>query len=183
MKPPRIPPLVTDIVTTALSCFDGMEFGDLACCPSCRGEVKGYDRKAKKFAVLRQHEGQRVITVRVKRFYCRSCGDLCYADEPFYPGSRIGSPVIDLFAALSTVMPQSRAARMIGAMGIIVNRTTWKHYSDRVSITVPVVDLFGVRLPVCIISLSEIGSRSGDTIRPDPAEVLAACGSPSAGEK
>jgi hypothetical protein len=179
MKPTRIPLLVTDIIATAISYFDGMDFGDLVSCPACGGDVQGYDMKTKKFAVLRQNGRERVITVRVKRFYCRSCGDLCYADEPFYPGSRIGSPVIDLFSSLSSGMPQARAARTIDTMGIIVNRTTWKYYSGLASRVIPVVDIFGMRLPLCLVTLSEIATRSGNNDRPDPAGVLEACRYPS----
>jgi hypothetical protein len=176
MKSYRIPPLITDIVRTALSSIDGMEFTHVASCPSCGGELVGYDHKRKKFAVLKEETVKRVITVRVKRFYCRNCGALCYADEPFYPGSRIGSPVIDLFLSLSAATPPNRAARIIDAMGIKVDRTTWKKYTGRSPEGIPVVDVFGMRLPLCIVQLSDIAVR---TDQPDPAAVIAACGYPS----
>jgi hypothetical protein len=176
MKPYRIPPLVSDIVRTALLAFDGMEFAQASSCPACGGELQGYDRKRKKFAVLREETGGRVITVSVKRFSCKTCGALSYADEPFYPGSRIGSPVIDIFLSLSSVMSPARAARVIGALGIVVDRTTWKNYTGRSSAGIPVADVFGLRLPLCIVSLSDIAVR---TEHPDPGEVLAACGHPS----
>ena len=153
-----------------------MEFSHAASCPSCGGKLQGYDRKKRKFAVLMEDSGNRVITVRVKRFYCRNCGALCYADEPFYPDSRIGSPVIDIFLSLSAAMPASRAARVIDAMGIKVNRTTWKNYTGRSPAGIPVVDVFGMRLPLCIVRLSDIAVR---TDQPDPAEVISACGYPS----
>jgi hypothetical protein len=176
MKPYRIPPLITDIVRTAVSSVDGMEFSHAASCPSCGGRLQGYDWKKRKFAVLREETGNRVVTVRVKRFYCRDCGGLWYADEPFYPDSRIGSPVIDIFFALSAAMPPGRAARVIDALGIMVDRTTWKHYTGRSPAGIPVVDVFGMRLPLCIVQLSDIAVR---TDQPDPAAVIVACGHPS----
>jgi len=176
MKPYRIPTLVTDIVRTALSSLDGMEFTRAGACPLCGGTLQGYDRKKKKFAVLREDSGRRVIPIHVKRFYCRNCGRLSYADEPFYPDTRIGSPVIDIFLALSATMPPNRAARIIDAMGIIVDRTTWKNYTGRSSAGIPVVDVYGMRLPLSVVQLSDIAVR---TDQPDPVEVITACGLPS----
>jgi hypothetical protein len=176
MKTPRIPPLVTDIIQAALSSLDGMEFTGIISCPLCGGILQGYDRKKKKFAVLREQTGERVITVRVKRFHCRKCGNLCYADEPFYPDTRIGSPVLDIFSSLSATMPPSRAARVIDAMGIVVNRTTWRYYTGRPFPEIPVLEVFGMRLPLSVVRLSDIAVQSGES---DPADVIAACGYPS----
>jgi hypothetical protein len=179
MKPPRIPPLVTDIIQTALSSLDGMEFTGSSSCPSCGGSLQGYDNKTRKFAVLREKTGERIITVRVKRYYCRNCGKLCNADEPFYPGSRIGSPVIDLFSSFSATMSPSRAARIIDALGIVVHRTTWRYYVRKSYADIPVVDVFGMRLPLCVMQLSDIAIKNGESGQVDPADVIAACGYPS----
>ena len=172
--------MIGDIVQTALQTFHGIEFTTASVCPRCGGPLQGYDTKTKKFATIVENGQEYVIAVRVKRFRCRTCGDLCYADEPFYPGTRIGSPVIDLFTSFSSTMPRSRAARVIGALGISVDRTTWKHYAGMDFSTIPEIDLFGMRLPVCIMVLSNIAARSGDSSRPDPQEILKACGYPSA---
>ncbi len=175
MKSYRIPPLLTDIVRASLTSLDGMEFSSAEACPVCGGKLTGYDRKRKKFVQLREDEGNRTITVMVKRFYCGKCGRLCYADEPFYPGSRIGSPVIDLFLALSAAMPPSKAGQVIAALGISVNRTTWKNYAGWQTSGMPLVDAFGMKLPLCIVRLSDIALRD----QPDPGAVIAACGFPS----
>jgi hypothetical protein len=105
MRPPRFPPMVSDIVQNALSSLDGVAFTELAACPHCGGSVTPHDLKEKQFAVLADGEKTRTIHVKVKRFHCRQCGRLCYADEPFYPNTRIGSPVIDLCTTLSRVCP------------------------------------------------------------------------------
>ena len=179
MHPPRIPPMIKDLVQTAVLLFDHLEFTTCSGCPQCGGAVQGYDTKTKKFATIKENEKERVITVRVKRFTCRSCGDLCYADEPFYPNTRIGSPVIDIFSSLSATMPSSRAARLIDALGISIDRTTWRNYTDMRFSDIPEVDMFGMRLPVCIMVLSNITARSSDLYHPDTQEILAACGYPS----
>ena len=180
MRPPRIPTIVSDLILTALSSLDGMEFSAMSSCPACGGMLQGHDSKKKQFAVLRELTGERVITVRVKRFRCRDCGILCYADEPFYPDTRMGSPIIDLFLSLSAIMPPSRAARVVDAMGIVVHRTTWRNYSGRsFASEIPVMDIFGMRLPVCVVRLSEIAVRSGESGPAHPADIIAACGYPS----
>jgi hypothetical protein len=172
--------MIKDLVQTALLVFDNLEFTSCAMCPRCGGPIQGYDTRTKKFATIMEDGRERVITVRVKRFTCRSCGSLCYADEPFYPGTRIGSPVIDLFTAFATTMPECRAARVIDALGISVDRTTWRNYTGPKFSAIPELDMFGMRLPVSVMMLSTLAVRYGETTPTDPQEVLRACGYPSA---
>jgi hypothetical protein len=172
--------MVTDIVQAAISIFDGLEFTGLPACPACGGPVRGYDTRRKKFAVIVDREGEHVITVRIRRFTCRICQVLCYADEPFYPDTRIGSPVIDLFFTLSSAMPPRRAARIIDAMGIRVDRTTWRNYTGRNFGAIPAADVYGMRLPFSVLALSSLAARAGEGSRIVGAEVLNACGFPSA---
>ena len=179
MRPPRIPPMVRDLVQTTLSSFDGIEFTGLSRCPGCGGAVQGYDTRQKKFAVLREHDQEYTITIRVKRFTCKSCNSLCYAGEPFYPDTRIGSPVVDIFSTLSTTMPPSRAARVIDALGIVVDRTTWRNYTGRYFGEIPAADVFGMKLPFSLLSLSTLAARIPEGGRIPGAEALTACGFPS----
>ncbi|MFA4876827.1 MAG: hypothetical protein WC586_05400 [Methanoregula sp.] len=180
MRPPRIPPMVTDVILTAVCSFDGVEFDQITRCPHCSGPLMGYDLRDKKFATLKESDHERSITVRVKRFTCKTCGKLINADEPFYPDSRIGSIIIDLYRTLSETMPSNRAARIIDAMGIVVDRTTWRNYSSRVMPDIPTVDIFGMKLPISILTISTIAARLPEGGRIEGAEALAACGFPSA---
>jgi hypothetical protein len=175
--------MVTDIVQTAVCAFDDAEFSQLAQCPYCGGPVHGYDTRQKKFAVLYEAGHKRTITVRVRRFQCRVCKKIDYAEEPFYPDTRLASVIIDLYRALSTTMPHSRAARVIETMGIRVDRTTWRNYHNRTFPEVPIADVFGMRLPLCLLSLSTLAARTSEGERIDGAEALAACGFPSASRK
>jgi len=131
MRPPRIHPMVRDIVRTAIYAFDGMEFTSLAACPICGGPVRGHDTRLRTYAVIREGETKRIIIVLILRFICQDCKKVSNADQPFYPGSRIGSLIIDLFLTFASTMPASRAARLVDAMGIQVNRTTWRTYAGR----------------------------------------------------
>jgi hypothetical protein len=172
--------MVVDIVQTAITAFDGVEFGQLVSCDKCGGPVQGYDTRTKKFAVIQDGEEERVITVQVRTFTCRNCKSLCYADEPFYSGTRLGSIIVDLFLTLATTMPRSRAARVIEAMGIRVDRTTWNHYTGTMIPDIQTADVFGMRLPFSILSVSGLAAAAGEGSRIEGAEALAACGFPSA---
>lgn len=187
MKPPRIPPMLTMIVQTGVLAADGVLFTDYTACPECGGSLAGYDTKKKRFAVVRNGEEEQTISVFVRRFRCRSCYRLTYADEPFYPGTRIGSPVIDLCIALSMTMPVNRIAAYLAAMGVVVDRTSCRlyirnsrsNYIRNNARYIGTSTLFGIHLPRSIISLSALASGNTGTSIPGN-EILAACGFPSA---
>ncbi len=167
------------IVQAGLLAVDRVTFSELASCPVCGGAVSGYDTRKKVFAVVRENDHERSLTVSVKRFSCHSCGRIVNADEPFYPGTRIGSPVVDLCLTLATMMPVNRTAAWLDAVDIIVDRTSCRQYVQKQVHIVPSTDLFGIRMPLSVISLSSVSSRAekGSPVR--GAEVLAACGFPS----
>jgi hypothetical protein len=181
MKPPRIPPMLATIVQAGLVAVDNVYFGELAACPVCGGPVSGYDTKKKVFAVIREEDGERTIRVSVKRFFCRSCDRIINADEPFYPETRIGSPVIDICLSLATIMPVNRTAAWLDAMGVVVNRTSCRLYVREHARAIPSSDLFGIRMPMSVVGLSTLAARAGSIGPVSGAEVLAACNYPSAG--
>ncbi|OPX68536.1 MAG: hypothetical protein A4E38_01768 [Methanoregulaceae archaeon PtaB.Bin108] len=187
MKPLCIPPLMTEIVQTGISAVEGVVFTDHTTCPACGGQLSGYDTKKKQFARMITEHGQSVVFVSVKRFYCRQCSRICYADEPFYPNTRIGSVVIDLCIALSMTMPANRVAAYLEAMGILVHRMSCRLYIRNSSNNsmrnsarnMEANNMFGVHMPRSILSLSGLALELevGNQIKgPD---VLAACGYPS----
>ena len=181
MKAPRIPPMLSTIVQAGLMAVDGFTFGERATCPFCGGPLSGYDIRKKVFAVIRENDRERTLRVTVKRFSCRACGRIVNADEPFYPGTRIGSPVIDLCLTLATMMPVNRTAAWLDAMDILVDRTSCRQYVRTLARPVPATVLFGVSIPLSVISLSTLATGAGERGTVSGAEVLAACGFPSAG--
>jgi len=180
MRKPRIPPMLVDLVETALTACDGTCFDNRNVCPSCGGEVYGYDKKEKQFAVLIEDGKRRAVHVFVKRFFCKSCRTVCFAQEPFYPKTRIGSPVVDLCLTLSGTMPFTRTAAFLEEMGIFVDRMTVRNFSRLAVPEIPTADVFGIHLPMSIISLSTLAARLGEGGCIEGAEALAACGFPSA---
>jgi hypothetical protein len=172
--------MLVDIVQTALFACDSVVFDSRTACPSCGGSLSGYDKKKKQFAVLTEGEGRRPVHVFVKRFSCQVCKKVCFADEPFYPGTRIGSPVVDLCVTLSGTMPFTRTAAYLEEMGIYVDRMTVRNFSHLDVPEIPTADVFGIHLPMSIISLSTLAARLGEGGCIEGAEALAACGFPSA---
>jgi hypothetical protein len=180
MKPPRIPPLIIDIVQSGLLACEGVVFDYRDTCPACGGELSGYDTKKKQFAIIKETDEQHPVHVFVKRFTCRECHAICFADEPFYPDTRIGSPLVDLCRTLGATMPFNRAAANLLHLGIVIDRGTVRNYMNRSFPEIPTTDLFGIRLPPSIISLSELAARTSEGSRIPGTEALAACGFPSA---
>ena len=180
MKPPRIPPLIIDIVQSGLLACEGIIFEIRDSCPVCGGTLSGYDTKKKQFGVIREGDNNRPIHVLVKRFCCRQCHAVCFADEPFYPETRIGSPLVDLCRILAAGMSFNRATVFMAHMSIIIERGTVRNYAHRRFPEIPTTELYGIRLPLSIISLSELAARTGEGSRIPGAEALAACGFPSA---
>ncbi|HVP97449.1 hypothetical protein [Methanoregula sp.] len=181
MMAPRVPPMLSTIVQAGLLAVDGVSFGDCAACPDCGGPVSGYDTRKKIFCIIRENERERTLHVNVKRFSCKHCGSIVNADEPFYPGTRIGSPVVDLCLTLATMMTVNRTAAWLDALDIIVDRTSCRKFTKVFPGPVPATPLFGTRIPLSVISLSTLAAGAGgERGAVSGAEILAACGFPSA---
>jgi hypothetical protein len=167
------------IVSTALMVCDRTEYSVQGTCESCGGTLSGYDSRKKKFAVLCGEGKETTIGVIVHRAYCRTCGKIAVPEEPFYHGTRSGSPVVDLCRTLAATMPYSRVATRLGQMGIIIDRGSVRSYCRAPFVPPPSVDVFGMKIPISIISLSSLAGTLGDTDRLKGDDVLAACRYPS----
>ena len=172
--------MLADIVQATLISCDGILFDSCEACPHCGGELSGYDLKKRVFARVVEGNEEKTVHVQVKRFSCRTCGQICYADQPFYPDTRIGSPVADLCVTLSGTLHFPRVASCLADMGVIVDRWSVRNYVQKNTKTVPAVDMFGIRIPRSVVSLSSLAMGLRDDRGIDPSGVLAACGYPSA---
>jgi hypothetical protein len=177
MKRPRIPPILCDIIQTAFSACDGISFDRCSVCPCCGGPVTGYDKKKKHFAVLTDGRGNKTIFVIVKRFRCSTCKKIVSADAPFYPKTRIGSPIVDLCITLGQTMSFSPVSTYLDFLGIVVDRWTVRKYilNNRYR-TIATADLFGMKVPMSLFSLTALVASTNEKNSLDPQEVLAACG-------
>jgi hypothetical protein len=179
LRKPRIPPLLSDLVQTTLTSCDGALFDQCGACRHCGGEISGYDIKKKQFAMVMEKEQKRPVYVLVKRFRCRKCGQISLADQPYYPDTRIGSPVVDLCMTLGETMPYSRVSSFLAEMGIVVDRWSVRNYVRNNHRTIPAAEMFGIRLPLSVVSLSTLAVGIPEGRRIDSRALLAACNYPS----
>lgn len=175
MKRRRIPPLLSDLVSTTLILCDGILFDECGACPHCGGELSGYDVKKKQFVIMIEKEQKRVVSVMVKRFICHQCGKVSLANQPFYPDTRIGSPVVDLCVTLGETMPYSRVSSCLAEMGIVVDRWSVRNYVQKTRHRIPAIDMFGFMIPLSIVSLSSLAVGLPEGHRVDASALLAAC--------
>jgi hypothetical protein len=178
MRRYRIPPIVSDLILTALRICDETVF-DLYChCPFCGGEGSGYDLRKRRFAGIRDGERNRVIIVHVRRYLCQRCNRTFLCDAPFYPDTRTGSPVIDLCVTFASHMPYYRVSSILEEVGVIVDRGSVRFYALQ-GRNVKAEEMFGVRLPVSVILLASLAAGTGYSERISGSDILAACGYPS----
>ena len=155
----RVPPMLPALVQTGFLSVEGRTFAECAACPVCGGPVSGYDSKERKFATIREGDAAHEIIVTVRRFRCRLCGRVSPARAPFYPGTRLGSPVVDLCVVLSQTMTPGKAATFMESLGIVVDRGTVRNLSSRDIGMIPTTELFGFELPRSVLSLSMVAFR------------------------
>jgi len=191
MNRPRVLPIITQIVQSGISAVEGVTFTMHSVCPACGGPLAGYDTVRKQFAHLITGNEKRTVYVPIKRYYCRNCHKICSADEPFYPDTRIGSVIIDLCTALSMTLPVNRVPAYLAAMGILVNRSSCRRYTQHISSThvrincryIDIDNKFGIHLPLSIFSLSALAVVLDEGEHCAESDVLAACDFPSASRK
>jgi len=175
MRPRRFPPLLVNIIHTALVACDGIRFHAGNTCPRCGSRLSGYDKRGKRFALLVDDGEKTEVRIILRRSYCKNCDTIINPPEPFYPGTRIGAPVVDLCRMLSSEMPYSRVSTYLERMGVVVDRWSVRHYAGLALPVIPSVDVFGMKIPVSIISLSTFAATSAEPARLDMDEVLMIC--------
>jgi hypothetical protein len=171
----KIHPILTGIIHTALRTCEKIRFHSGPVCSSCGRHLSGYDEREKRFAILLEDEVACPVHVIIQRSYCRSCGKIVVPPEPFYPGTRIGSPVVDLCRSFSRTMPYSQVSTYLDRMGVVVNRWSARHYSITPLPEVPAVDLFGMQIPVSILALSALPRPGSEPLNPGMDDILHAC--------
>ncbi len=179
MRAHRIHPILTGLVQTALKACEGVRFHPDIMCNSCGSPLSGYDERKKRFAVLLEDDKPRPVYVIIQRSYCRKCRKVISPQEPFYEGTRVGSPVVDLCRSLSIKMPYSRVSTYVGLMGVQIDRWSVRHYACTQLQEMPAEEVFRMRIPVSILALSLIGGSVQEPGHPDMDDILAACHYPS----
>lgn len=170
-----LPSLIIGVVRTAIQVCDQTEYHIQGSCRFCGGTLSGYDTRVKRFAVLSDNDGDEKIDVILYRSYCHTCGRIWTPQGPFYPGIRTGSPVVDLCRSLSKTMPPGRTATRLNEMGVRVNRWTVHSYCTMPFSPPPTLPIFGMNIPISIITLSSLSESKDREGRIRGEDVLAAC--------
>ena len=174
----RILPILADLIPSTLSAYDGILFDALDCCPHCGGGIADYDIRTKQFAVITDGNTKKTIVVRVKRFQCKKCRAVVYAHQPFYPNTRIGSPVVDLCITFASMMPYARASGYLQRTGIVVDRWSIRNYVRR-EFAIVTTEIYGTRLPNSVVNLVALAAHKKEDTSIEPCDVLSACSYPS----
>lgn len=180
MKFRQVPPMVLNIIHTALTACDGVRFSAGDICPYCGAPLSGYDERKKRFAVLHKNESTAIVWIIIRRSWCRRCERIINPPEPFYPGTRIGAPVVDLCCAFSSIMPFNRTSQYLDRMGVVVDRWSVRHYAHIPREDLRTIDVFGMKLPVSIIYLSTLAGSLQEAESLDRETILEVCNYPSA---
>lgn len=175
----KIPSLLITTVMVGISSLEGTLFATAKPCPLCGGKPQPYDTKKKLYVALKTPAGRKKITVNVRRFKCKKCGNLIYAQEPFYPDTRIGSAIVDMAISLSRLHSYSHTAEIMKALGIEIDRGSVRNYALSDLPIPPANFLYGMQLPNSFISLitKEVSGSKGSV---PSGEILASSGYPSA---
>jgi hypothetical protein len=159
MRQVKVPPMLPALIQSGFLAVEGKEFSALESCPVCGGSVVGYDRKERNFVTLAEEGQEKDIHVFVRRFRCKACGTVSPAKAPFYPDTRVGSPVVDLCVVLSRTRTPGQTVALLRALGIVVDRGTVRNLSSRDFGDIAVTEMFGLILPRSVISLSMVAFR------------------------
>lgn len=178
MRPRQFPPLLFNIIHTALVSCDGIRFHAGSTCPLCGCRLSGYDERRKRFALLIDNGEKTDVQVIIRRSYCKNCDKIINPPEPFYPGTRIGAPVVDLCRSLSSTMPYSRASTYLERLGVAVDRWSVRHYAQAPLKQIPTMDIFGMKIPVSIVSLSTFAGSLQFSEQADIDTILEICNYP-----
>jgi hypothetical protein len=175
-----VPPMVSDLVRQGILAMEGVRFTQSIACPFCHGSLQGYDYRRRRFATLLDEDTRRDIEVVVKRFTCRSCGEVSIADAPFYPSTRHGAPVIDFALILSRMTSYREASRLLARCHIGMDWGTIRHYATLNLPPAPTFALYGIPVPLSLLYLSILSlqlDKGGSIVG---TEALAACRLPPA---
>ncbi|MDT8357358.1 MAG: hypothetical protein RQ758_02515 [Methanomicrobiaceae archaeon] len=156
MKKLFIPPFLADLVLDAVRSMDGVSFTERAACPYCGGAVKGHDLKKKRFARILEGGRERNVHVFVRRFYCERCGRLSSAHAPFYPDTRLAAPIVDFCVVNLEQFPYHHLSRVLRALYLVVDRGTIRNYAHRSFGDIPAVEIYGMKIPLSLLSISDL---------------------------
>lgn len=157
MRDVKIPPMLIQLIDSGISGIDGKIFENADNCPECAGKLITHDFRRKKFATRIYREQRNPVYVKVKRFRCRECGRLVYADEPFYPEIRTGAPVVDFCLANSERYSYAHISRILRHLHIYISPSSVRNCASADLNMPPAVEMHGIFFPASLLNLADVG--------------------------
>ena len=171
-------PMFGELILAALYEVSNMTFMDPTPCPVCNDASKksllGHDTIKRRFATVFENEEKVRLSVFVKRYTCKHCGQVIFARSPFYPNTRLGSPVIDLAMSLSSEYSFYQSSQILRMLNISMSRSAIRALALSKTWNITTVSLSGLLLPTSLLTLGTLASTCPGNINSE--DVLAACG-------
>ena len=167
-----------ELVITALCGVSNMIFMDPPPCPTCHETSKktllDHGMLKRRFATAIIDDKKIKISVSVKRYICKQCGQVVCAHSPFYPNTRLGSPVVDLAISLASRYSFYQTSQIMEVLNISISRSAIRTLAQSREWNITTVPLSGLVLPASLLSLGTLISTSHRHLTPE--DVLVACG-------
>ena len=165
MRDVKIPPMLIQLIDSGISGIDKKIFENADKCPDCKGKLITHDFRRKKFATRIYRDKKIPVYVRVKRFRCKECGRLVYADEPFYPEIRVGAPVVDFCLANRERYSYAHISRILKHLHIYVSPSSVGNYASADLNMPPAVEMHGIFFPASLLNLANVGFPDNSGVR------------------
>jgi hypothetical protein len=167
-----------ELIIAALCGVSNMTFMDPPPCPICHDGSKkmltDHGALKRRFATV-IIGGEKVrLSVSVKRYVCKQCGKVICARSPFYPNTRLGSPVVDLAMSLASRYSFYQVSQIMEALNISISRSAIRNLAQNNEWNITIVPLSDLVLPTSLLSLGTLVSTSQGDITSE--DVLVACG-------
>jgi len=170
-------PMFGELVITALCGVSNMIFMDPPSCPMCHNASKkgflDHDTLKRRFATVIV-KGEKVkLSVSVKRYICKQCGQVTHARSPFYPNTRLGSPVVDLAMSLASRYSFYQTSQIMEILNISISRSAIRALAQNREWNITTIPLSDLLLPASLLSLGTLMSTSHGHLTSE--DVLVAC--------
>jgi hypothetical protein len=167
-----------ELIITALCGVSNMIFLDPPPCPIChnasRKTLVDHDTLKRRFATVIIGGEKIRLTVSVKRYICKQCGHVVSARSPFYPNTRLGSPVVDLAISLASRYSFYQTSQIMEMLNISISRSAIRTLAQNREWNITTVPLSGLLLPASLLSLGTLMNTSHGRLTHE--DVLIACG-------
>jgi len=171
-------PMFGELIITALYEVADMTFMEPVPCPVCNDASKksllAHDTIKRRFATVIEDDERVRLSVFVKRYICKHCKQVLFARSPFYPNTRLGSPVIDLAMSLASKYSFYQTNQIMEMLHISMSRSAIGTLAQSRRWNISTVPLSNLVLPTSLLTLGTLANSTPGHLTPE--EVLVACG-------